>query len=132
MPEFAVNTLKKKIADGGVGVIANGPNTSELCDYVGQYGFDAAFIDFEHGGVSWRELADITRACELWGMSSIVRVNKLDEALILRTLDQGASGVVVPHVITADDARAPRAAAGHPEEWARGSRPRFRCTPASP
>ena len=120
MPDFAVNTLKKKIADGGVGVIANGPNTSEVCDYIGQYGFDAAFIDFEHGGVSWRELADITRACELWNMSSIVRVNKLDEALILRTLDQGASGVVVPHVVTADDARHAAAACRYPPDGNRG------------
>ena len=120
MPDFAVNTLRKKIADGGVGVLANGPNTSEMCDYIGQFGFDAAFVDFEHGGVSWRELADITRACELWGMSTIVRVNKLDEAQILRTLDQGASGVVVPHIITPDDARHAAAACRYPPDGVRG------------
>ncbi|MBP38518.1 MAG: hypothetical protein CL726_04285 [Chloroflexi bacterium] len=39
-------------------------------------------------------------ACELWVMLSVVRVNKLDETLILRTLDQGASAVLIPFVIT--------------------------------
>jgi 4-hydroxy-2-oxoheptanedioate aldolase len=104
MAEFRPNPLKKKLASGGVGVIANGLNTSAMCDYLGQFGFDAAFVDFEHGGVSWGELADITRACELWDMASVVRVNRLDPAQILRTLDQGASAVMAPHVITADEA----------------------------
>ncbi len=120
MAELAVNPIKKKISEGGVGVIANGPNTSDMCDYLGQFGFDAAFIDFEHGGVSWGELSDITRACDLWGMSSIVRVNRLDEAQILRTLDQGASGVVVPHVVTGEDARRAAAACRYPPAGVRG------------
>lgn len=120
MPEFAVNPLKRKIQSGGVGVIANGPNSADLCDFLGQFGFDAAFIDFEHGGVSWAELADITRACELWNMASMVRVNKLDPALILRTLDQGASGVFVPHVITAADAETAARACRYPPAGTRG------------
>ncbi len=120
MAELAVNKLRKKIAEGGVGVIANGQNTPDMCDYIGQFGFDAAFIDFEHGGVSWADLSNITRACELWGMASIVRVNKLDEAQILRTLDQGASGVVIPHVITVEDARHAAAACRYPPEGVRG------------
>jgi 2-keto-3-deoxy-L-rhamnonate aldolase RhmA len=33
-------------------------------------------------------------------MLSVVRVNKLDETLILRTLDQVASAVLIPFVIT--------------------------------
>lgn len=118
--EYPVNRLKQKLEAGKVGVIANGPNTSDTCDFLGQLGFDAAFIDFEHGGVSWSELSDITRACELWGMASTVRVNRLDEALILRTLDQGASGVFVPHVITADDARRAADACRYPPIGTRG------------
>ena len=96
MAEYRVNALKAKIASGGVGVIANGLNSAEICDYLGQFGFDAAFVDFEHGGVSWADLAGITRACDLWDMASVVRVNRLDPAQVLRTLDQGASAVMAP------------------------------------
>ncbi|MDA1297819.1 MAG: aldolase/citrate lyase family protein [Chloroflexi bacterium] len=118
--EYPANRLKQKLEAGDIGVIANGPNNSDICDFLGHLGFDAAFVDFEHGGVSWSELADISRACELWGMASTVRVNKLDQALILRTLDQGASGVFVPHVITADDARLAADACRYPPRGKRG------------
>jgi 4-hydroxy-2-oxoheptanedioate aldolase len=117
---YSTNQLKKAIESGGVGVIANGPNNSDMCDFLGHLGFDAAFIDFEHGGVSWSELADITRACELWGMSSVVRVNRLDEAQILRTLDQGASAVMIPHVITTADAELAASACKYPPNGVRG------------
>ena len=118
--KFNTNRLKKTIDSGGVGVIANGLNNSDICDFLGYLGFDAAFIDFEHGGVSWSELADITRACELWDMSSVVRVSKLDEAQILRTLDQGASTVLIPHVITTNDAELAANACRYPPEGVRG------------
>ena len=118
--EYNTNRLKQTIDSGGVGVIANGLNNSDMCDFLGHLGFDAAFIDFEHGGVSWSELADITRACELWGMSSVVRVNKLDEAQILRTLDQGASTVMIPHVIIRADAELAASACKYPPEGVRG------------
>ncbi len=118
--EYSTNQLKQTIDSGGVGVIANGPNNSDMCDFLGHLGFDAAFIDFEHGGVSWSELADITRACELWGMASVVRVNKLDEAQILRTLDQGASAVMIPHVVTVEDAELASGACKYPPNGVRG------------
>ncbi len=118
--EYSRNQLKQTIDSGGIGVIANGPNNSDMCEFLGHLGFDAAFIDFEHGGVSWSELSDITRACELWGMSSLVRVNKLDEALILRTLDQGASAVIIPHVITIADAEMAANACKYPPDGVRG------------
>ena len=118
--DYSINQLKRTIEGGGIGVIANGPNTSDMCDFLGHVGFDAAFIDFEHGGVSWGELSDITRACELWGMSSVVRVNRLDEAQILRTLDQGASAVMIPHVITVEDAKAAAQACKYPPKGTRG------------
>jgi 4-hydroxy-2-oxoheptanedioate aldolase len=42
----------------------------------------------------------MSRACDLWGMSPIVRVNANEPWLITRTLDRGATGIVVPHVST--------------------------------
>jgi 4-hydroxy-2-oxoheptanedioate aldolase len=118
--EYSTNQLKNTIDAGGVGIIANGPNNADMADFLGHVGFDAAFVDFEHGGVSWGELADITRACELWGMSSVVRVNTLDVAQILRTLDQGASAVMIPHVITVADAELAASACKYPPNGIRG------------
>jgi 4-hydroxy-2-oxoheptanedioate aldolase len=56
--------------------------------------------------VSWEQIGDMSRACDLWNMASIVRVNANEPWLITRTLDRGASGIVVPHVSTRDEAAA--------------------------
>lgn len=120
MHPYKTNRLKQAIANGGVGVIANGFNTPEMCDFLGQFGFDACFIDYEHGSPSIAALGDITRACDLWGMTAMVRVGRLDEAQILRALDQGAESIVVPHVITAADARRAAAACRYPPAGVRG------------
>jgi 4-hydroxy-2-oxoheptanedioate aldolase len=75
-----------------------------MIDFLGPLGFDAMWIETEHGPVSWEEIGDMSRACDLWGMSSIVRVNANEPWLITRTLDRGATGVVVPHISTRADA----------------------------
>ncbi len=51
-----------------------------------------------HGPVDWDALGDMTRACDLWGMTSITRVSSNEPWLLTRTLDRGAMGIVVPHV----------------------------------
>ena len=61
-------------------------------------GFDAAWIECEHGPVDWDQLGDMTRACDLWGLTSVTRVNSNEPWLITRTLDRGSMGIVVPHV----------------------------------
>ena len=114
------NALLRRLDDGEIGVIANGLNSSDLCDFVGQFGFDAALIDFEHGSVSWNNMADITRACELWDMVPIVRPNRLAVSLVTRALDQGAAGIMVPHVITRADAESAAAACRYPPVGTRG------------
>ena len=66
--------------------------------------FDGIWIEGEHGPMAFDELGNLTRACDLWGMTSIVRVNRNDQTLIYRTLDRGAQGIVVPHVNTREEA----------------------------
>ena len=41
----------------------------------------------------------------LWGMTSITRVNRNDQGLIYRTLDCGAMGICIPHVNTKAEAQ---------------------------
>jgi 2-keto-3-deoxy-L-rhamnonate aldolase RhmA len=68
-------------------------------------GFDGVWVETEHGAIDFREIQNITRSCDLWGMTSLIRVNRVDYGLIYRSLDQGAQGVIVPHVDTAEQAR---------------------------
>jgi 2-keto-3-deoxy-L-rhamnonate aldolase RhmA len=69
-------------------------------------GFDWLFIDMEHGALSVEDAAQISMAALSQGVTPIVRVCK--DAIFegTRCLDNGAMGVVVPHVDTAEEAAA--------------------------
>ena len=64
------------------------------------------WVENEHGHLSLYEIQNITRSCDLWGMTSVVRVNLNLPGVIYRTFDLGAQGIMVPHVDTTEDARA--------------------------
>ena len=98
MPEIRANNAKQKLENNQVVTTISGLQNADTIDFLGQFGFDAAWIECEHGPTDWDRMADLTRACDLWGMSSITRVNSNEPWLITRTLDRGSMGTVVPHV----------------------------------
>ncbi len=100
MPPIRSNRAKEKLQAGEAVSVISGHMTSEIIDFLGPMGFDAAWIECEHGPVSWEQISDMTRACDLWGMASVTRVNSNDPGLITRTLDRGSMGIVVPHINT--------------------------------
>ena len=68
-------------------------------------GYDWLFIDAEHGAISTPEISQICMAALPMGVVPIVRIctAALDEGT--RALDNGALGIVVPHVDTPEQAR---------------------------
>jgi 2-keto-3-deoxy-L-rhamnonate aldolase RhmA len=68
-------------------------------------GFDFLFIDAEHGAISTPEISQIAIAALGMGVVPLVRIcaGALDEGT--RALDNGALGLVVPHVDTPEEAR---------------------------
>jgi 2-keto-3-deoxy-L-rhamnonate aldolase RhmA len=104
VPTIRPNRAKEKLAAGQAVTTISGLSSSEIIDFMGPLGFDAAWIEGEHGSVTWEQLGDMTRACDLWGMASITRVTANEPWLITRTLDRGSMGIVVPHVNTKEDA----------------------------
>ena len=98
MASIRVNKTKEKLQNGELVTVISGLQSSDIIDFLGPIGFDAAWIEMEHGSVDWDALGDMTRACDLWQMASITRVNSNDPGLITRTLDRGSMGIVVPHV----------------------------------
>jgi 4-hydroxy-2-oxoheptanedioate aldolase len=98
--------VKEKLAAGQVATILSGSNDPDLIDQLGTLDVDGIWLEGEHGGVDYADLGNLTRACDLWGKTSIVRVMDNDYATIYRTLDRGAQGVVVPHVNSRAEAEA--------------------------
>ena len=105
MAELRVNRAKSKLQEGkpiiGVGQV----NDGDMIELLGSVGtVDLINFDMEHGPTSWAQLRDVSRICDLWGMTPQVRVNNNDPWLIGRALDQGALSVMIPHVNTMEDA----------------------------
>jgi len=100
------NRAKHKLERGEIVVCLSGNNSTNMIDQLGPLDFDAIWIEGEHGPVDFADIPDLTRACDLWGMTSIVRVNQNNSGIIYRTFDVGAQGIVVPHVNTAEEAKA--------------------------
>ena len=99
------NRVKGKLAEGKIACIAGGMTHADDIDAFGPCGFDGIWLEGEHGAVDAADLGNLTRACDIWGLTSVVRINRNDQGLIYRTLDRGAQGVCVPHVNTREEAQ---------------------------
>ena len=86
----------------------------------GHLGYDLVVIDTEHGGGDTLELENHVRAADSVGIETLVRVGSNDRLQILRALDAGATGVVIPHVNSVEDVAAAVAAAHYPPLGTRG------------
>ena len=78
----------------------------EIAKAMKSAGFDWLFIDLEHGALSIETASQMCLAALDAGVAPLVRVPNGEYALATRLLDNGASGIVVPHVETAEEARA--------------------------
>jgi 4-hydroxy-2-oxoheptanedioate aldolase len=105
MATIRPNKVKQKLATGETVISLAGIDSPDLVDQVGPSGPDAIWIEAEHGPIDFGHIPNMTRACDLWGITSVVRVNALHYGTIYRTLDLGAQGICVPHIDTADHAR---------------------------
>lgn len=102
------NHVRRRLAEGG---LALGFGVHHLrgaaAGMIAQAsGFDWLFIDMEHGAMSVDDASRIAVAALGQGVTPLVRICKdaLHEGT--RCLDNGAMGVVVPHVDTAEEAQA--------------------------
>lgn len=67
--------------------------------------WDWFWIDAQHGELDYSDVLACVRACNHVNKYSMVRVPSHDSGWIMRTLDAGADGIIVPQVNTADEAR---------------------------
>jgi 2-keto-3-deoxy-L-rhamnonate aldolase RhmA len=100
MPNALVERLKTKNAIIGMQCFTG---SAALVEIMGFSGFDWVSIDMEHTTISFADVENLTRAAQVSGMIPLVRVAENDPLLIMKALDAGAAGVIVPHIQTAAD-----------------------------
>lgn len=100
------NSLKNKLKNGKftVGTWSIIPS-EHVVNILAKAGLDFVLIDMEHGTASYECVFRMVLAAEAEGAEALVRVSSNNESEILKALDTGASGVIVPHIETVDDCR---------------------------
>ena len=103
-----MNAAKKKLAEGKLILCMNlrGARTLDVPMVAAAAGFDSVFVDLEHSATSLETASTICMGCPGLGITPLVRVPGHGKDWISRSLDGGAQGVIVPHVSSAEEARA--------------------------
>jgi 4-hydroxy-2-oxoheptanedioate aldolase len=94
-----------------------------LVEMLARSGADQIFLDAEHGPITEAECEEMVRAADLHDVPVMIRVPVNEPHVILRYLDIGTSGIMVPHVTTRADAERAVAAVKYPPEGTRSFAP---------
>ncbi|MCX8022718.1 MAG: aldolase/citrate lyase family protein [Syntrophorhabdaceae bacterium] len=99
------NKLKTKLRNKKIiyGPWCTIPSPSVI-EIIASTGVDFVIIDMEHGCHNFETLENMIRAAEVNDCGSLVRVPANEETSILKALDLGASGVIIPHIESKRDA----------------------------
>src|SRR5215472_9762784 len=101
-----MSSLRELWDRGGVTVggwcVIPSPFSAEL---MGRSGFDWVCVDTQHGLIGFDQMAPMLQTLSITGTPAFVRVPWNAPGDIMKALDAGAQGVIVPMVNSADDAR---------------------------
>ena len=80
-----------------------GSATAAEC--MGLAGLDYLIVDTEHGPFDPESALDFIRAARLYGVTPFARVPEISRSAILKLLDVGAQGLIIPQVNTLEEAK---------------------------
>lgn len=99
--------IKKRLQNGELtlGTIISEVRNPNIAYMLAQCGFEFVIIDNEHGTYSFEVISNMIAAARGAGISVIVRIPNISRECILKPLDSGAAGLLVPMVNTAEEAK---------------------------
>lgn len=97
------NRLKRVLAEGREvhGVMASLPTAASI-ELIAEAGFEFVVIDTEHVLINPETVEHMIRTAESYQLTPLVRVPDADPKTLLRLLDGGAQGIVLPMVEDAE------------------------------
>ena len=98
------NTFKEKIkkAEKPLGTFID-TCSPYVIECVGRTGMDYVIIDNEHSPVEAETTAQLVRAAELSGVTPLARVREISRPAVLKLLDVGIQGIIIPNVSSVDE-----------------------------
>lgn len=107
-PECVPNLLKRRLAAREPALVMSIrlARTVDVVGLIAAAGYHAFYVDLQHSTISLEDAGQLCTAEIYAGLTPLVRVPAVEEGLIVRVLDGGAMGIIVPDVKDADEARA--------------------------
>jgi 4-hydroxy-2-oxoheptanedioate aldolase len=91
------NLMKAKISGGqAVAGVVMAESSIETLEVLALCGFDFIFIDCEHGPMSVESVSRMAMAAERRGITALLRTPENAESTILRYMDTGIGGIIIP------------------------------------
>ena len=99
--------MRKELLEGRllIGTMISELRNPNFAYLLAEAGFDYFILDNEHGAYSPESVSDIIAGARGAGIPVIVRIPEIKRETILKPLDSGAAGLLVPQVNTAEQAR---------------------------
>src|SRR5262245_47130450 len=106
MLSISMTALRQRLRRGDLllGCIISEVRTPSVPCLLAQNGFDYMIIDNEHGSYTSETVADLVAGARAVDFPVIVRVPEIRREAILKPLEAGAAGLLVPQVDTAEQA----------------------------
>jgi len=115
------NMIKKKLDAGQVALgTFLWTNCEPSVECMAYAGLDFIIIDCEHSPVDTEKAVQLIRAAECRGITPFARARELGRSAILKLLDSGAMGIIVPNLKTVDEVRKVAEYGKYPPEGERG------------
>ena len=96
----------KKIREGGlVRCAALGHFIPAYIAHAARAGYDCIWLDLEHRAIDIREIQALMPIFREYDIDCMLRAPTLEKTGLYRYLEEGATGLMIPHVSTADRAR---------------------------
>lgn len=116
-------TIKKKLLNGEtvLGTIISEVRNPNIAYMLVRCGFDFFILDNEHGSYNPETVSDMIATARGAGISVIVRIPEINRESILKPLDAGAAGLLVPMVSTPEEAAEVVRHAKYPPMGSRGA-----------
>ncbi len=114
--------LKKRLEAGDlvVGTMISEVRNPNVVNLLAKCGFDFVIVDNEHGTYSAADVSNLVAAARGADIAVIVRIPEIRRETIIKPLDSGATGLLIPQVETADQARQIIHHAKYPPQGQRG------------
>lgn len=119
--------LKERLADGEsiLGTWCLLPSEA-AANVIARSGVDFILVDMEHGPIDYSCAFRMTIAANAEGAGVIARVSSNNESEILKVLDIGVDGVIIPHIESAEERRKAVSFIKYPPHGIRGFSPYVR------